>query len=125
MARRVVSSLVGVLIGLAVLAVALRVGGTGQYVVLGGFWALCLARLIYCRSVLAGRIRASLLAQVDPSAGPPEGAQPVDGTVVARVLGATAERDWRALRALVTDDFQMIDEAGRAHGFQRFQRGSE
>ena len=78
MRRQVMSIILGALIGLAVLALAIGVGGTGGYVVLGVYWALCLAQQVYCRFLLAGRVRASLAARVDPSAGPPEGATLVD-----------------------------------------------
>jgi hypothetical protein len=62
----------------------------------------------YC-SLLAPRgARARLLRAVDPAVGPPPGAQPVDSPLIRHLDRLSADKDYDALRSMLSDDFAMI-----------------
>jgi hypothetical protein len=71
--------------------------------------ALLLAVALYCRRTwrrAPERYRAYVAAHLDPTAGPPPGAEPVDEPVVARWFAAAEREDWRAAAALLARDFR-------------------
>lgn len=48
------------------------------------------------------------LKQVDPNAGPPAGATPIDAPTVAQLDALSAANDWDGLRTLLSDDFAFV-----------------
>ena len=97
MARRVVSNIVGCVIGLAIVLVAVRLGA----VAMGVVFAASIAQLLYCRVFAADRIRKTYWHMVDPSAGPPTGAEPVESDIVRRFVAA---REWKQIAPLLAED---------------------
>ena len=62
----------------------------------------------YCSLLAPRRARARLLKAVDPTVGPPPGAQPVDSPLIRHLDMLSADKDYDALRSMLSDDFAMI-----------------
>jgi hypothetical protein len=70
-------------------------------------------RYLYFYYAVPPKVRAGVLAVLDPDAGPPDGARPVESELVERMQQATEASDWRALTALLADDFETVETSGR------------
>ena len=74
--------------------------------------ALMFGPHLYSHYWLPYQLRAGLRRLVDPSAGPPASAGPVEDGFPQRLMEAVAERDSRSLADWLADDFVMIDSPG-------------
>jgi hypothetical protein len=63
---------------------------------------------IYCRVFAPRGERKRLLKAVDPEAGPPPGAKPADSSLIDHFERLSAARDYDALRALLSADFEVV-----------------
>jgi hypothetical protein len=84
------------------------------------FLLVLLWRHLYFHLLVPPKVRARLLALLDPDAGPPDGARPVESELVERLQLAITARDWRALKALLADDFAAVDANGRRQSAHRY-----
>ena len=100
-------------LGAVVFAAPLVLGVTGLAISALIFVATLIWRYLHLRYAVPPKVRADLLALLDPDAGPPDGARPVTSDVVERMQQATEAGDWDALKALLTDDFETIEVSGR------------
>ncbi len=117
----------GALLG-AVLAIAwVAIGGDGALVpsVVGTVLAFAIVRW-WMRRTFPRRALAAARRHLDPAAGPPPGAEPVEPAIVERWLSAGARRDWDALRALHAEDFRFhspgLRRPMKLRRFMRLQR---
>jgi hypothetical protein len=62
----------------------------------------------YCSLLAPRRARARLLKAVDPTVGPPPGAQPVDSPLIRHLDMLSADKHYDALRSMLSDDFAMV-----------------
>jgi hypothetical protein len=73
--------------------------------------AMLAAPDVYCRLIVPRGARKRLLQAVDPTAGPPLGATPIDSPLIAHLDMLSEVKDYDALRSLLSDDFEVL--AGR------------
>jgi hypothetical protein len=93
---------IGGLIGV----VAAVIGGVaGLLVALAGLAALPFAFRPYLRRRFPALVLESAAQALDPSARPPDGAEPAALPVAGRLVAANAAGDWDALEATLADDF--------------------
>jgi hypothetical protein len=110
MKHLLVSSACSIVVGVLVLA--------GLVALDAPLWARVLALVamlaapdIYCRLVVPAGARKRLLKAVDPAAGPPLGATPVDSPLIDHLDMLSKVKDYDALSSLLSDDFEVV--AGR------------
>jgi len=120
MLLRAIRTLPCLLIGLALAALPSFLGTWAWGLSAALALALLTAQQQYCRHVVPRRIRDMMHARLDPSAGPPEGAQPAPGDAIERLHRAGS--DWGALRAVLAEDFQLIGGDGRRFGARMYHR---
>jgi hypothetical protein len=101
MLLRAIRILPCLLIGLALAALPSILGTWAWSLSAALALALITAQQQYCRHVVPRRIRDMMHARLDPSAGPPEGAQPAPADAIERLHRAGS--DWGALRAVLAD----------------------
>jgi len=105
--RVLIAAALGGLLGAALGVVWYRAGGSGSLVptLAGLVLAIAFGR-VWHRRTFHRRVLAAARRRLDPSAGPPPGAEPVELPLARRVVEAGAARDWAALRDLLADDFR-------------------
>ena len=81
--------------------------------------ALMFGPYLYMRYLLPMRLRALLRGMVDPDAGPPKTAEPVEDGFPQRLMEAV-ESGSRGLADWLADDFVMIDARGKRHDAKRY-----
>ena len=81
--------------------------------------ALMFGPHLYAHYWVPYHLRTSLRRLVDPAAGPPEGAGPVEDGFPQRLMRAV-ESGERSLEDWLADDFVMIDFKGRRHGARHY-----
>jgi hypothetical protein len=81
--------------------------------------ALMFGPHLYLHYWLPYRLRADLRRLVDPAAGPPPSAGPVEDAFPRRVTAAIADGS-RSLADWLAEDFVMIDHDGRRHGPEHY-----
>ena len=86
------------------------------WVLIAVAWPLVAAQQIYCQIFVPRGARARLLKAVDPTVGPPPGAAPAAPPIIGRLEALSDAKDWRGLRALLSDDFAIV------YGKRRFSR---
>jgi hypothetical protein len=120
MTRSAIPALIGGVIGIAAAAAGEAIGGATGLVVVGVLLiALATAQQVYCRVVVPVLLRNAARKRLDPSAGPPPGAEPAESEVVRRMGTA---RGWEAIEPMLSDDFAFIDGRGRRVGRGRYRR---
>jgi hypothetical protein len=81
--------------------------------------ALMFGPHLYSHYWLPYQLRAGMRRLVDPTAGPPVSAEPVEDGFPQRVMDTVASGS-RSLADWLTDDFVMIDHKGRRHGAEHY-----
>ena len=81
--------------------------------------ALMFGPHLYSHYLLPYQLRAGLRRLVDPSAGPPTRAEPVDDAFPQRLMDAVASGS-RSLADWLAEDFVMIDYKGRRHSAEHY-----
>lgn len=89
-------------------AVVLAVAGAPAWSLLVVAAALVGAVQVYCSLIVPRGTRARLVKAVDPTAGPPPGAMPVEAPLLGRLDTLVEAKDWRGLRPLLSDDFAVV-----------------
>ena len=111
--------LVAILIG-ALVGFALAVSGVPTlWLAILAIVALMFGPHLYLHAWLPYRLHAHLRRMVDPSAGPPKGAEPVEDGFPDRLMDAVRSGT-HALEDWLADDFVMIDARGRRHDARRY-----
>ena len=105
--RVLIAAVFGGLVGAAVGALWYLAGGSGSLVpTLVGLVLVVVLVRVWHRRTFHRRVLASARRRLDPSTGPPAGAEPVELPLAGRFVEAGAARDWAALRALLAEDFR-------------------
>jgi hypothetical protein len=81
--------------------------------------ALMFGPHLYSHYWMPYQLRSSLRRLVDPAAGPPKGAEPVEDAFPQRLMQAVEDGS-RSLEEWLADDFVMIDYSGRRHGARHY-----
>lgn len=110
---------VGWLIAWAAFRLGLSFGATlGVIAVLGGLAAYFLPRL-YLWYLAPAKVHSAVRGLLQPGFVPPQGTE-TRLELYDRLERTAAASDWRALKALLADDFAYVDGTGRRHGMKMY-----
>src|SRR5262249_41065847 len=92
---------------------AFRLGLAGLLITLAFCAVILLISRVYMPYRMPWRTHAALLRELQAGGGPPADAQATESDLFARMQARARAHDWEGMRALLTDDFTMIDARGR------------
>src|SRR4051794_7144048 len=122
MTRRTLSAVAALTAGVLFGTLTAFLGTVGLVITAVCCAAILIGSRVYGLYALPGRSHRALLAELDPEAGPPAGAQPAVSDLFDRMQAAARAGDWDGLKALLAADFHLVDARGRRRDAKSYVR---